>query len=306
MFNKVLTLLLFVGVFKFLASQELLADVTVAVPNTKDVSVDPKVFKTLENAVQEFLNNRKWTNDEFKEYEKIEVSVFIGIKDQVDGQNNDFLATMTFISKRPIFNSTYNSTVLNIIDNEIRFTYQENQPIEFNENSFTSNLSHLLAYYAYMIIGVDYDTYQELGGQKYLEKAADLVALVDGNNGNIYKGWKSYGKNQRNRYWMITHMLNGRYEPYRKAQYIYHRLGLDNFYSQPEVARENIIVGLEELSKVTSDNPNLSLVQMWSEAKQEEIVNAFSKAPDLEKTLLLTVAKKADPANIKLYEKIKE
>ncbi len=291
-------------VLQFVTAQELICDVTVTAPDASKISTDPKVFKTLENTISEFMNNRKWTDANFSEHEKIQMSIFIGILDQ-SGESG-YTASMTVVTKRPVFNSSYNSTVLNIIDNDMAFIYKEFDPIEFNEFQFTTNLSHVLAYYAYLAIGTDFDTYSDLGGQKYLEQASNLVNLVSPNEGNTYKGWKSYDKNQRNRYWFITHMLNGRYEPFRKALYIYHREGLDNFYSDPVLARENISKGLGEIAKVSQDNPNLPLVQTWTESKRDEIIGIYSKATPEEKIAFLQLIKKADPVNANEYEKINE
>jgi len=288
---KKLILIVF-GFFAFIPTmdaQEIFCEVTVSAPDASKITTDPKVFKTLENSIQEFMNNRRWTDANFEDHEKIQVSIFIGITNQLG--ESAYEGSMTIITKRPVFNSTYNSTVLNIIDNDFTFVYKEFDPIEFNEFQFTSNLSHVLGYYAYLAIGVDFDSYGDLGGQKYLEKAADLVAIVSSSEGNAYKGWKSYDKNQRNRYWFVTHMLNGRYEPYRKAMYLYHRQGLDNFYDDPVLARENVYKGLEEIAKVSQDNPNLPLIQTWSESKQEEIVGIFSRATDEEKTEFLQLIK---------------
>lgn len=294
------TLIAFTGI----QAQELICEVTVTAPDASKVSTDPKVFKTLENSITEFMNNRKWTDENYKEHEKIQLSIFIGITDQAG--DNAYTGTVTIVSKRPVFNSNYNSTVLNIIDNDFAFIYKEFDPIEFNEFQFTSNLSHMLGYYAYLAIGVDYDTYSDLGGQKYLQKAQDMVQVVGTTEANAYKGWKSYDKNQRNRYWFITHLLNGRYEPFRKAMYIYHREGLDNFYDDPVLARANVVLGLEEIAKVAQDNPNLPLVQTWSESKEEEIIGVFSEAPEEEKTAFLALIKRADPVNASNYDKINE
>jgi len=291
-------------VFQIATAQELICEVTVSAPDASKISTDQSVFKTLENAIEEFMNNRKWTNANFSEHEKIHMSIFIGILDQ--SGDDSYTGSMTIITKRPVFNSDYYSTVLNIIDNDFSIVYKEFDPIEFNEFQFTSNLSHLLAYYAYLAIGTDFDTYSDLGGQKYLEKASDLVNLISPSEGSTYKGWKSYDNNQRNRYWFITHMLNGRYEPFRKALYIYHRKGLDNFYTDPVLARANISLGLEEIAKVSQDNPNLALVQTWTESKKEEIIGVYSKATDEEKAAFLKLIKKADPVNANEYSVINE
>lgn len=287
-----------------LYAQEIFCEVTVTAPDQSKVSTDPKVFKTLESSIKEFMNNRKWTTDSYKDHEKIQMSIFIGITDQPG--ENAYSASLTIISKRPTFNSSYNSTVLNIIDNDFSFIYKEFDPIEFNEFQFTSNLSHVLGYYAYTAIGIDYDTYSDRGGQKYLQRAADIVAVVGSSEGGVYRGWKSYDKNQRNRYWFITHLLNGRYEPFRKAMYIYHREGLDNFYTDPALARANIYKALEEVAKVAQDNPNLPLIQTWSETKLDEIVGVYSKAPAEEKTAFLALIRRADPVHASDYDKIKD
>lgn len=288
--------------FQQLDAQEIFCEVTVSAPDASKITTDPKVFKTLENGIQEFMNNRRWTDASFKDHERIQMSIFIGITNQLG--ESAYEASITVITKRPVFNSSYNSTVLNIIDNDFTFVYKEFDPIEFNEFQFTSNLTHVLGYYALMAIGVDFDTYSDLGGQKYLQQAADLVAVVSSSEGNAYKGWKSYDKNQRNRYWFITHMLNGRYEPYRKAMYIYHRLGLDSFYDDPILARGNIYKGLEEIAKVSQDDPNLPLIQTWSESKKDEIIGVYSRATPEEKTSFLKLIKMADPVNASTYEVI--
>lgn len=300
----IFTSILFIASFSLLNAQEFISDVTVTAPDQSKVQIDPKVFKTLENSIEEFLNTRKWTTETYKEHEKIQLSVFIAVKDQIG--ETGFSGSITIVSKRPVFNSNYNSTVLNMIDNDFTFVYTEFDPIEFNEFQFTANLSHVLAYYAYLAIGIDNDTYEEQGGQKYLEKVQDLVALVGSEESRSFKGWKSFDKNQRNRYWYITHLLNGRYDPFRKGLYLYHRQGLDNFYADPELARENIILALEEIAKVSQDNPNLPLIQTWSESKKDEIIGAFSEAPVAEQTVFLELIKKADPVNANEYRVIKE
>jgi hypothetical protein len=303
--NIFVLLLLAFGLFVAdIQAQELIVEVTVSAPDQSKVRTDPKVFNTLENSISEFMNNRKWTTENFKEHERIQMSIFIGILDQPG--ENAYTASLTVISKRPTFNSTYNSTVLNLIDNDFSFIYTEFDPIEFNEFQFTSNLTQVLAFYAYTAIGVDYDTYSDKGGTQYLQKAADIVAIVSSSEGDAYGGWKSYDKNQRNRYWLITHMLNGRYEPFRLAMFLYHREGLDNFYTDPVLARSNIYKALEEIAKVSQDNPNLPLIQTWSESKKDEIIGVYSKAPLEEKTAFLSLIKRADPVKASDYDKINE
>lgn len=302
MLQRIIVLFFALTTLMLVQAQELNCQVTVVAPDASKVTTDPRVFKTLEVAIQEFMNNRRWTSDVFNEDERIECSIFIGITDQ--GGDNNYSASLTVISKRPVFNSDYNSTVLNIIDNDFTFSYQEFQAIEYNDNQFTSNLSHVLAFYAYYIIGTDYDTYAEKGGEKYLQIAQDLTNVVSAQEGAIYKGWKSYDKNQRNRYWNITNTLNGRFDAYRKGMYMYYRIGLDNFYTDPVFARTSIVEGLREIGKVTQDNPNLSIIQMWSEAKFEEMVDIFSEAPAAELKEAINVLKTVDPIHGDTYDEL--
>jgi hypothetical protein len=298
----IFSLFLFSGLT--LNAQELMCEVSVVAPDRSKVKTDPKVFKTLENSISEFMNTRKWTTDVFGENEKIECSIFIAITDEASG-GGSYSGSITVISKRPVYNSDYHSTVLNVVDNDFVFQYQEFQPLEFNENQFTQNLTHVLSFYAYLMIGMDYETFGLKGGEKYLQRASDIANVVSANEGRAFPGWKSYEKNQRNRYWVITHMLNSRYEPYRTGLYKYHREGLDNFYSDPVLARQNIKDALNELAKVSQDNPNLSIMLMWSESKRDELVGVFSEAPAPEKDEILKVLKRVDPINSDKYERIK-
>lgn len=299
---RIITLFILLLSFLGVQAQEIVCEATVLAPDVSKIKADQKIFTTLEQSIMEFMNNRKWTEDVYSENERIEISILIAITEQVG--EDVFKGTMTVISKRPAFNSSYNSTVLNIIDQDVVFQYTEFQAIEFNENQFYGNLGHMLGFYAYLVIGVDYDTFSEKGGTKYLEKAADIANVVSPAEAESYPGWKPYEKNQRNRYWVVTHMLNSRYENWRLAQYQYHRLGLDNFYSEPEKARENIKEALELVGTVGEDNPNLSIMRIWSETKAQEVVGIYKDAPSAEKTAIMEVLEKADPTNADKYAKI--
>ena len=282
-------------------AQELICEVSVVAPDASKIKSDPKVFKTLENSIAEFMNNTKWTSENYTEFEKIECSIFIGIKTQ---SGNNYSGTITVISKRPVFNSSYNTTVLNIIDNDFSFGYKEFEAIEFAENQFVSNLSHVLSFYAYTIIGMDNETFAKRGGDTYLQKAADIVNIVTPTDAKTYAGWKSYDKNKRNRYWLITNILNTRYDAFRDAQYIYYREGLDNFYTDPILARTKIKEALEKLAKVSQDDPNISIMQMWSETKSQETIDIYKKAEPIEKTAIVNILRKVDPVNADKYNVI--
>lgn len=285
----------------FIFSQELFCDVSISAPDASKITTDQKVFKTLENAIFAFMNTTKWTTKTYTESEKIECSIFIAIKAQ---SRDSYSGSFTIVSKRPVFNSDYNTSVLNIIDNDIVFNYKEFQAIEIAENQFVSNLSHILAFYANMVIGMDQETFEDKGGEIYLQKALDLVNMVSSSDGQKYKGWKSIDKNKRSRYWMVTNLMNPRYSLFRKAQYQYYREGLDNFYSDEVLARNNIKIALENLAKISLEDPNLSLMQMWSDTKSKETIDIYKDAPDAEKKEIINILRKVDPVNADKYKVI--
>lgn len=285
----------------FVFGQELFCDVSVSAPDASKITSDPKVFKTLENAILEFMNTTKWTTNTYAESEKIDCSIFIAIKSQ---SGDNYSGSVTIVSKRPVFNSDYNTTVLNIIDNDIVFNYKEFQAIEIAENQFVSNLSHVLAFYANIVIGMDNETFEKKGGEVYLQKALDLVNIVSSSEGGVYKGWKSIDNNKRSRYWLITNLMNPRYELFRNVQYQYYREGLDNFYTDEVLARKNIKIALEDLAKISQDDPNMSLMQMWSDTKSKETIDIYKDAPDAEKKEIVNVLRKVDPVNADKYKAI--
>lgn len=282
-------------------AQELICEVNVVAPDASKISSDPKVFKTLENTIFEFMNNTKWTSEVFEENEKIECSIFIGITNQT---GNNYKGSITIISKRPVFNSDYKTTVLNVIDNDFTFTYKEFEAIEIAENQFVDNLSHTLAFYANMIIAMDYETFSENGGETYLLKAQELTNVISAADAKNHLGWKSYDKNKRSKYWLVSNILNPRYSDYRKAIYEYYRLGLDNYYDDPALARLHIRKALTLLSKISQDDPNIYIMQMWSETKSKETIDLYSGAPAAEKTQAIKLLQKVDPVNATKYNVI--
>lgn len=283
-------------------AQELLCTVSVSAPDASKITTDPKVFKTLENTVTQFMNATKWTSDVYEENEKINCNIFIAIKSQ-SGTSN-YSGSISIVSKRPVFNSDYETTVLNIIDNDFNFIYKEFEPIEVAENQFVSNLSHVLAFYANIIIGMDYETFSEKGGEKYFLKAQEMTNNISANDAKNYPGWKAYDKNKRSKYWLVTNLLNTRYDNYRKAHYLYYRQGLDNFYTDETLAKKNIKDALELLAKISLDDPNIYIMQMWSESKSKETIDMFKGATDAEKTEIINILRKVDPVNADKYNTI--
>lgn len=296
-----------------LSAQELNCQVQVT-SAIKDVKVEPRIFKTLEQAIKDFLNTRKWTDDNFGQQEKINCSLFLTIT-EVDASKpeNVTKAQLTIQSSRPVFGTTYSSPVTTLIDKSIQFTYRENDPIEFSENNVTSNLSALLTFYAYVMIGYDYDTYALKGGSKYFQKAEDLTTIFPFNyseNGMGVSGWRptdgSSTEGQRNRYWLINQIQNSKYETYRNVLYTYHLKGMDLMQSKPAEGTKKIVdalTSLEEMSR--GSNGGLYITQVFTQSKADEIINIFFNTPytEYKKTVFEKISK-IDPTNADKYQKI--
>jgi len=259
---------------------------------------DKKVFQTLRNAIYEFMNNRKWTNDQFQQEERIDCSILINITEWNKAEN--FNATLQVQARRTIFNSSYDSRLINYVDNDIHFFYLENDPLEFSENTYISNLTSLLAYYAYIIIGLDYDTYSMLGGSQYIQKAQNIV---NNSQSSGEKGWKSF-ENKKNRFWMADDMLNQIYRPYRELMYNYHRLGLDKMTEDVNSARSVMLESIEGLQRIHVNQPSSFVLQILFDAKADEIVNIFSEGNQDEKLRIIKILNKIDPAHHNKYSKI--
>jgi len=259
-------------------------------------------FKTLQRAIYEFMNNRNWTNNVFDVNERIECTMLINLTEQIS--SDQFKGTMQIQSRRPVYNTTYNTTMFNFLDNNFQFTYVEYQTLEFNESTFLSNLTSVLAYYAYIIVGIDYDSFSLDGGTSYFEKAEQIV-----NNAQnaVEPGWKPFsGSGNRNRYWLIQNILDSKYAPIREFYYRYHRLGLDVMESNLNKSRAEIAGSLELLQKVYRDKPDpyLLFLRVVLDAKRDEVVNIFSESFPDEKRRVSLIMKEIDPANIQKYEKI--
>lgn len=263
----ILLLLLFCSRIGF--AQELNCVVTVNV-GPKVQTTDRNVFKDMKNAFQLFMNTRKWTNDTYKVNEKIACSILININEMPS--IGIFKASVQIQSARPIYNTTYSSLLLNFGDRDWEFEYIESQPLDFNDNTYTNNLTSMLAFYAYIVIGMDYDSFTELGGTPHFQKAQNVVNNAQSAN---REGWQALGSN-RNRYWLSENLLNGQLTDLRRSIYAYHRLGLDTFDKTPDQSREVILKSLKDVKKVRDINPSSILVISFFDAKAKELTNIFS------------------------------
>jgi len=288
--KKLIILVLIIFSVNIGKAQELFC--TVSVNSSQISGSDKTVFEEMQKAIMEFLNNRKWTNYTYRQEEKIECTFFINITERVS--DVDFKGTMQVQSRRPIFNTSYNSPMLNIVDKDISFKYIQNQALDYDDNNFYSNLTSMLAYYAYMIIGIDFDSYSMKGGSQYYTKAQNIVQLAQNDLG--YLGWKSF-ESRKNRYWLVENLLNDSYSGFRECLYLYHLKGLDDMKENMGNGRTSVITAMDKMQAVAKGTPNLYFVTVFMDTKRDEIINIFSQAPVTDKTTVVPFLKVIDPAH---------
>jgi len=287
-------ILLFAGHGAF--AQELNCQVSVLTPQLQETN--KTIYETMQSQIRDFMNNRKWTGDNFENNERIECSITITISERVNTDN--FKANIQIQSRRPVYKSSYNSPMINHMDNEFNFHYVQDQILEFEENSIGTTLTAGLAYYAYMIIGFDYDSYSLNGGTPWFQKAQTIV-----NNAQQLgdRGWKPQ-ESQRNRFWLVENLLNGQFRPLRNCIYKYHRLGFDKAAEDVDGARATIFEALKELRPVYDNRPGSFLMQFFFTAKADEIVSLFKEGTPEEKSQVMPLLNLIDPGNIAKYNTI--
>ena len=294
--RKIISILSFVFFGSQLFAQEINCAVTI---NAEKVTqTDPKIFKTLETAIFEFMNTRKWTDDVFLPEERIECQILISITEELSSDR--FRAQTSIVSRRPIYGSDYNSTLFNFQDKDFEFIYSEYQPLEYNENQYTNNLTAMLAYYAYIIICLDYDSFALKGGDKYFLKAQTIVNQASNSD---FKGWKSYD-GTRNRYWYINNLMDAKFSVVRDVFYQYHRQGLDNMYNDQIKPVSTITKALQTLDNVNRTQPNSMVMQLFFSAKSDELLGIYSKAPPAEKAKGISYLIRLDPVNADSYQEL--
>jgi hypothetical protein len=278
-------------------AQELRCNVQVL--SSQIQGTNKQVFKTLQEDIYEFMNNRIWTEDQFANEERIECKILINLQSHSGDQ---FSGSMTVTSRRPVYNSSYNTTLFNYKDNDVQFRYLEDEPLEFDINNFRSNLTSILAYYAYIIIGMDYDSFELMGGTPYFQRAQQIVSNAQNAKGS---GWKAY-ESRRNRYWLVENILNNEYEQVRQFVYQYHRQGLDNMHDNVAQARAEISESLELLQEVHREEPDpyMFYMKLVIEAKSNEFVNVYSESPVGESERVYNILAEIDPSHSEKYKQI--
>ena len=283
-----------------LEAQELNCQVTVVTDAKLELStVDREVLDQMKEVIFEFMNNTQWTKDNFKVEERINCNIQLQIsKIPSPGVYEGSLQVQ---SSRTAFNSAYNTTVFNFKDDNITFPFARNAMLAYAPNQFRDNLTSTLAFYAYFILGMDYDSYSLKGGTSYFTEAQEIVTNAQASG---YSGWKSNESGRRNRYWLVENILQPIYEPLRECNYEYHRLGLDKLYDNKAGGRQAMFVALDKLTKVTTTRPSALNVLNFTAAKLNEIKNLYSDADQKDKTDVTNLLKKVDPANSSKYQEI--
>ena len=296
--RKLFALAVFLLVFcSQLAAQELQCNVVVNL-GPKVQLPDRSIITDMQNAIFQFMNTRQWTNDIYRPEERIEANMYITITEIP--QIGVFKAKVQVQSSRPVFGTGYATPVFSFVDQDWTFDYAPSQPMNFSINSFSSNLTSMLAYYAYTIIGFDYDTFSKNGGSEYFTLAQTVASAAQGDNS--YAGWDPMDDKRRNRYWLNDNLLDPQVLPLREGLYTYHRLALDNFAAKPDDARTQVLEVLKGLRKVQQAKPGTVLLRSFFDAKSDEIASIFSQGNPQVRAQAYNILQEIDPVNLTKYE----
>ncbi len=294
--KKIGIVLSFITLIFALQAQEL--NCTVSINSDQVQGTNKSVFNTLQKSLSELINNRKWSELTYANSERIECTMNIIVKKV---ENDVFTAEIQVQSRRPVFNSTYNSPLFNYKDNDFTFNYKEFDQLEINANTINNNLTAVLAYYVYIIIGYDMDSYSRLGGSPFFQSAESIVNAAQG--ADLGKGWKAF-ESTKNRYALINNLLDEAFKKYRNYFYEYHRLGLDEMSTNATNARGRIAEGLPLLREANRARPSAIVISSFLDAKNDELINVFSKATTKEKTDAVQVLCDINPTQTSRYEQM--
>ena len=302
--KKLFLFLTTICIMQAVNAQELQARLTV-MSNKVGTQVDKKVFQTLQSALTNFLNNRKWTTHQYQTQEKIKCNFLLTIDEYLG--DNVFKASLTVQSARPVYNTTYESPIINFQDAEVQFKYVEFQPIEFNENriqgsdALVANLPAILAYYVNLILGLDYDSFSPRGGDPFFQKAQFIVNNAP--EAGIITGWKAFD-GLRNRFRLAQNLVDSRFTLVHDAIYSYYRNGLDKFYEDETEGRKGVLNALTYLNSVNTENPNSMILQVFFQGKNNELVKIFSKADSETRKKARELLTKLDVTNANTYKEL--
>ncbi len=281
-----------------LYAQEINCNVTI---NSEQIEGSNKsVFNTLQQSISDYMNNTKWTSLNVSTVERIECNMSIIVQSVVD---NLFTCQMTIQARRPVFNTSYNSIILNYQDNNFNFVYQEYDRLDFQETVITSNLAAMLAYYCYLVIGLDMDSYTRLGGQPCFQECENIVtnAQTASMEATEVTGWKAFDSN-KNRYAIVHNLMDEAFKKFREYFYEYHRYGLDEMQTNVANGRARIAQGIPVLKDANRARPATYIVGMFLDAKSDELINIFQKGTSEEKKTVLSILSDVDPTRLDKYE----
>lgn len=264
--------------------------------------VDPKVFETLEKTVFDFLNNTQFTDLNLEVGERINCNIQLTIQQEISPTR--FKADLAIQASRPVYGSNYETTMINHQDRDVTFDYEQFQPLIFSRNAYNDNLSAILSFYAYFILGMDGDSFSPFGGDPYFKVAQDIVNNVPQNAAAANPGWRSLDGN-RNRYWIVENVLSPRVRPFRQAMYDYHRHGLDVMSSKAVEGRAIMMQALEEIAQVNQVYPNSMIIQMFNQTKGMEVTEIFKGGTPNEKERTINVMTRIDPTNAARYRSVR-
>ena len=283
-------------------SQELNCTVEIVTDASLEVTtVEKEVIEQLKSVIYDFMNNTQWTKDKFTVEERINCNLNIQI-DEVPAVGT-FSGAIQIQSSRPAFNSSYNTTIFNFQDKDVTFTFSRNAVLQYAKNQYRDNLTSMLAFYAYYIIGMDYDSFSSNGGTKYFNEAQQIVSNAQSSGA---KGWKSKEQGKINRYWLVDNALHQLFSPLRTCMYEYHRKGLDVLHEDKAAGRKAIYTAMNRLVKVVATRPNSLNIRNFVRAKSNELKNLYSDAETKEKNEIVNLLKRIDPANSSKYQEILE
>jgi hypothetical protein len=298
--KKILTIFIFATLILrggILNAQEM--NFTVKVVNPQVRLADPKVFVSLENALKELINGSKWTDDIFEQNERLSGSITLTI--DKENSNTNFTTKLAIQVNRPIYGTDATTPLFIHLDKELTFSYEQFQPLQFTKNNFTDNLTTVIGYYMYVILAMDYDSFAPQGGEAHWQTAQDLYNLLpDGAKGE----WKGKELGNTNRYWFVENILSPRLKGFRQAIYDYHRLGMDYATTDMGRCKTMILQSLERMEEAHQAYPNTLALRMFSLTKVDELVEIFKGAAPDQKTRLLSIMQKIDPANSSKYSAI--
>ena len=284
-----------------LCAQELNATVRLTIPKLQ--TTDPRVFQTLERSLTDFLNNQRWTDIGYEADERIECAFQINITEEIS--QNLFKADFALQAVRPVYGSDYKTAILTHVDKDVIFTYEEYQPIEDSRNFFKDNLSAVLSFYAVLIIGLDFDSFSELGGDPYFSTAQGIINSIPPGVADQDPGWNSLSGNKTNRFWLIENLLSPKVQPYREAMYLYHRHGLDMMHRDVIQGQQVMLRALTSTDQVRESYPTVMVTRMFVNAKSDEILEVFKGADKAVKNQAMQVMKRLDVTNANKYNALR-